>query len=90
MVGRKRGGWKVGHYNPWTPSNSITTVLIQSLIHSLRTHLFILASQRPSGEGEGKRVSLGRKGRKGNGASLGSPHLPQTCQPRGVGPPEWI
>ena len=63
--------------------------------HSV-THLFTYDSSINSGlseslwAGEGKWASLEKEGRKGSGASLGSPHLPQTCQPRGVGPPEWI
>lgn len=34
--------WVDGHHKLWTPSNSITTVLTHSLIHSLMAHLLIL------------------------------------------------
>lgn len=53
-VGRKRDGWTDGRYKLWTPSNSLTTALIQSLIHSLRTHPLILAPQSPSGQGRAR------------------------------------
>lgn len=48
--GGKRDGWIERHHKLCIPSNSITTVLTHSLIHSLMGHSSILAPQSSSGQ----------------------------------------